>query len=307
MPLLCCVELNDRDHVVDLPLIDAITLVNHIAIVATEIVISIKSSNINQTNTKLINRIRDTCVRPVSLYISDNTDESIALNYLNTGLYRYIVELNVLLQWIKQSKNGKLSIPSNRLICNLGSVIDTDELNDMNLQCELLPYVDTCLYTIPLLGKHHQFVVHTKVLTDEIQQAIDTLDNIHHSHHSTNNNDNQHINHNTVPIISPAQQSVQHATNRHHQLTHYHTASHLYPSSSDHSVLADILIKSLVTDRADKLYSTVVCDESGIALGVVYSSGDSIRTAVQKQTGVYWSRSRNEIWEKVCANNHITI
>ncbi|KAI1114483.1 histidinol dehydrogenase [Nemania sp. NC0429] len=51
------------------------------------------------------------------------------------------------------------------------------------------------------------------------------------------------------------------------------------------------------TDRADKLLPTVVCDERGIALGLVYSSEESVAEALRTQTGVYQSRKRG-LWYK---------
>ncbi len=62
--------------------------------------------------------------------------------------------------------------------------------------------------------------------------------------------------------------------------------------------LADALIPLLVSDRSDGLWPTVVVDQLGIALGLAYSSEASLRLAIEKQKGVYFSRSRNEIWEK---------
>ncbi len=62
--------------------------------------------------------------------------------------------------------------------------------------------------------------------------------------------------------------------------------------------LADAFAAPLVSDRPDGLWPTVVCDEHGTALGLVYSSADSLRAAVAEQRGVYWSRSRSELWRK---------
>jgi phosphoribosyl-ATP pyrophosphohydrolase len=52
------------------------------------------------------------------------------------------------------------------------------------------------------------------------------------------------------------------------------------------------------SDRADGLWPTVVCDELGRALGLVYSNRDSVRQAIETRRGVYWSRSRNSLWVK---------
>ncbi len=62
--------------------------------------------------------------------------------------------------------------------------------------------------------------------------------------------------------------------------------------------LGEAIAAPLVTDRADGLFPTVVCDERGVALGLVWSSRESIRTAVAERRGVYWSRSRNALWRK---------
>ena len=45
------------------------------------------------------------------------------------------------------------------------------------------------------------------------------------------------------------------------------------------------------------LWPTVVCSESGQALGFVYSNEESLREAVKTQRGVYWSRRRG-LWRK---------
>lgn len=62
--------------------------------------------------------------------------------------------------------------------------------------------------------------------------------------------------------------------------------------------LADAIAAPLRSDRADGLWPTVVCDERGVALGLAYSNAESIRRAVDTRSGVYWSRSRNALWEK---------
>ena len=61
--------------------------------------------------------------------------------------------------------------------------------------------------------------------------------------------------------------------------------------------LADAIVAPLVTDRPDGLFPTVVVDERGNALGLVYSSAHSIREAVRRRQGVYQSRSRG-LWVK---------
>lgn len=72
--------------------------------------------------------------------------------------------------------------------------------------------------------------------------------------------------------------------------------------------LADAIAAPLTSDRPDGLYPTVVCDERGAALGLVYSSAESLREAVATGRGVYYSRSRQEIWRKgVSSGNKQTL
>jgi phosphoribosyl-ATP pyrophosphohydrolase/phosphoribosyl-AMP cyclohydrolase/histidinol dehydrogenase len=58
-----------------------------------------------------------------------------------------------------------------------------------------------------------------------------------------------------------------------------------------------ILAATWKSDRADGLIPTVVCDEHGTALGLVYSSEESVGEALRTQTGVYQSRKRG-LWYK---------
>ncbi|KAL7620495.1 trifunctional histidinol dehydrogenase [Parahypoxylon ruwenzoriense] len=51
------------------------------------------------------------------------------------------------------------------------------------------------------------------------------------------------------------------------------------------------------SDRPDKLLPTVVCDEGGVALGLVYSSEESVAESLRTKTGVYQSRKRG-LWYK---------
>jgi phosphoribosyl-ATP pyrophosphohydrolase len=61
--------------------------------------------------------------------------------------------------------------------------------------------------------------------------------------------------------------------------------------------LGDAVAAPLESDRPDGLIPTVVTDERGVALGLVYSSKDSIRAAVNERRGIYQSRSRG-LWRK---------
>jgi len=60
--------------------------------------------------------------------------------------------------------------------------------------------------------------------------------------------------------------------------------------------LGNVMDFYLKTDRMDELYSTVVCTRSGEALGLVYSSLESIIAALECGRGVYYSRSRQRHW-----------
>ena len=62
--------------------------------------------------------------------------------------------------------------------------------------------------------------------------------------------------------------------------------------------LADATAACLKTDREDGLWTTVVVDESGLALGLVYSDLGSLRVAINEGKGTYHSRSRNALWIK---------
>jgi phosphoribosyl-ATP pyrophosphohydrolase/phosphoribosyl-AMP cyclohydrolase len=50
--------------------------------------------------------------------------------------------------------------------------------------------------------------------------------------------------------------------------------------------------------KPDGLWPTVVSDETGHTLGLVWSNRESLRRAVDERRGIYWSRSRGEIWVK---------
>jgi len=61
--------------------------------------------------------------------------------------------------------------------------------------------------------------------------------------------------------------------------------------------LAEAYAAPLVSDRPDGLWPTVVVDERGVALGLCYSSLESLRAALEGRRGVYHSRSRG-LWVK---------
>ncbi|KAJ3306411.1 hypothetical protein HDU93_006196 [Gonapodya sp. JEL0774] len=61
--------------------------------------------------------------------------------------------------------------------------------------------------------------------------------------------------------------------------------------------LGEAFCSCLITDRSDGLFTTVVVDEQGVALGVAYSSVKSVTEALRTRQGVYHSRSRG-LWHK---------
>jgi phosphoribosyl-AMP cyclohydrolase / phosphoribosyl-ATP pyrophosphohydrolase len=61
--------------------------------------------------------------------------------------------------------------------------------------------------------------------------------------------------------------------------------------------LARAFAACLSSDRPDGLWPTVVCDEGGRALGLVWSSIESLDAAIQTGRGAYQSRSRG-LWVK---------
>lgn len=71
------------------------------------------------------------------------------------------------------------------------------------------------------------------------------------------------------------------------------------PAKYPHLTPVHRLITGIVhSDRPDGLYPTVVTDEDGVCLGLVYSNEESVETALRLQRGVYHSRSRNGLWIK---------
>lgn len=66
---------------------------------------------------------------------------------------------------------------------------------------------------------------------------------------------------------------------------------------TDRLNLGDAISAPLRSDRPDGLWPTVVADELGTALGLVYSSAESIRESVRTRRGVYHSRRRG-LWMK---------
>lgn len=61
--------------------------------------------------------------------------------------------------------------------------------------------------------------------------------------------------------------------------------------------LADAFLAPIHSDRSDGLFPTVVCDAHGVALGLCWSSRDSVTKAIDERKGVYQSRKRG-LWVK---------
>jgi phosphoribosyl-ATP pyrophosphohydrolase len=62
--------------------------------------------------------------------------------------------------------------------------------------------------------------------------------------------------------------------------------------------LGDAIAAPLRKPTAPGLWPTIVRDETGQVLGLVWSTRESIAAAVAEGRGVYWSRSRRELWRK---------
>jgi len=61
--------------------------------------------------------------------------------------------------------------------------------------------------------------------------------------------------------------------------------------------VAKLLIANATSDRPDGLFTTLVTDERGVALGLVYSSEESVAESLRTGRGVYQSRKRG-LWYK---------
>lgn len=60
---------------------------------------------------------------------------------------------------------------------------------------------------------------------------------------------------------------------------------------------ATLLLANATSDRPDGLFTTLVTDERGVALGLVYSSEESVAESLRTGRGVYQSRKRG-LWYK---------
>jgi phosphoribosyl-ATP pyrophosphohydrolase/phosphoribosyl-AMP cyclohydrolase/histidinol dehydrogenase len=71
----------------------------------------------------------------------------------------------------------------------------------------------------------------------------------------------------------------------------------LEKGSKDQVSVPGLIAATWTSDRTDKLLPTVVTDERGVALGLVYSSEESLAESLKTGTGVYQSRRRG-LWYK---------
>ncbi len=62
--------------------------------------------------------------------------------------------------------------------------------------------------------------------------------------------------------------------------------------------LGDAVAAPLVKPLPGDVWPTVVCDEGGHTLGLVWSTRESLARAVAERRGIYWSRSRQSLWVK---------
>ncbi|KAF4575017.1 trifunctional histidinol dehydrogenase [Pleurotus pulmonarius] len=69
------------------------------------------------------------------------------------------------------------------------------------------------------------------------------------------------------------------------------------PSSESQINISDAFTAPITSDRKDGLFPTVVCDETGHSLGLVYSSANSIKESIITGKGVYQSR-KHGLWRK---------
>ncbi|PBP16554.1 histidinol dehydrogenase [Diplocarpon rosae] len=75
-------------------------------------------------------------------------------------------------------------------------------------------------------------------------------------------------------------------------------------ASQDKISVSALIAGTWTSDRADKLIATMVTDEGGIALGLVYSDAISLAESLRTGTGVYQSRKRG-LWYKGATSGSI--
>ncbi len=62
--------------------------------------------------------------------------------------------------------------------------------------------------------------------------------------------------------------------------------------------LGEAIAAPLTKPLRGDVWPTVVCDEAGHTLGLVWSTRQSLARAVAERRGIYWSRSRQSLWVK---------
>jgi len=62
--------------------------------------------------------------------------------------------------------------------------------------------------------------------------------------------------------------------------------------------LGEAVAAPLTKPLPGDVWPTVVCDEAGRTLGLVWSTRESLARAVAERRGIYWSRSRQALWIK---------
>ncbi|KAI9682846.1 MAG: trifunctional histidinol dehydrogenase [Trizodia sp. TS-e1964] len=75
------------------------------------------------------------------------------------------------------------------------------------------------------------------------------------------------------------------------------TALTVDPQDKSLIQVSSLIFDKATTDRADGLFTTLVTDEQGIALGLVYSNAESVSESLRTGRGVYQSRRRG-LWYK---------
>jgi len=62
--------------------------------------------------------------------------------------------------------------------------------------------------------------------------------------------------------------------------------------------LGEAIASVLTKPVSGQFWPTIVVDENGRTLGLVWSTRESIESAVRERSGIYWSRSRDSLWRK---------